>query len=288
MKNYQRLCDLVRDYPSLIHASNLIKKDAEARLLPDQRKALEIIVPAYLRYVNGCLNTTGISENDTRKRVALLNEYYAAYQPYYNTFSSQGKLRPTILEEFMYLLLKDHLAHFKQEYGDTGDVVRLGSVKAYSNLYFKAGDFRGFIHDVRTGINQKDQDFAIYRSIDMKINGQEQRINMPALSIEAKTYLDKTMFEGAVATAEKIKNGNPYSKYYVVTENYDVSFDVDPIYSRIDQIFVLRKSKRSKKDDIISPISADVVLALVREVDNHFRRTWSNIQSRMETDGLLI
>jgi len=40
-------------------------------------------------------------------------------------------------------------------------------------------------------------------------NWQENKIYVPIVSIECKTYLDKTMYEGSISTAEKIKKGIP-------------------------------------------------------------------------------
>ena len=77
----------------------------------------------------------------------------------------------------------------------------------------------------------KDQDFAIYREFDLKINDKIHNIRIPIVAIENKTYIDKTMLEGIIATAEKVKNGNPYSRFVVVSENYDVDLSVDPSYS---------------------------------------------------------
>lgn len=134
--------------------------------------------------------------------------------------------------------------------------------------------------------NDKAQDFAIYRPISLKIeDGSSTETNLPIVSIENKTYIDKTMLEGAVATAEKIKFGNPYSLYYIVTENYDVDLQVDPIYSRIDQIYVLRKSKRK---GVLQPIDANVVYGLVNDIKEHLERDWSNVEKKMKETGKIL
>ncbi|MFQ6055585.1 MAG: Bpu10I family restriction endonuclease, partial [Methanosarcinales archaeon] len=41
-------------------------------------------------------------------------------------------------------------------------------------------------------------------------------MHIPIVSIECKTYRDKTMFEGSVSTAEKIKKGNLYCIFLIV------------------------------------------------------------------------
>ena len=91
--------------------------------------------------------------------------------------------------------------------------------------------------------------------------GREKRVlKVPIISIECKTYLDKTMLEGSVSTAEKIKKGNPQAKFYIVTETYDVDYEVDIYGTQIDQIYVLRKQKREKTNSKdLNPISAEVI-----------------------------
>ena len=84
-----------------------------------------------------------------------------------------------------------------------------------------------------------------------------------------------------------MKLGNPYSTYIVVTETYAVDEDVDPIYSRIDQIFVLRKCKTDKENRLVQPISADVVSKIVQLVRCRFNREWSDVGSKIK-EGLIM
>jgi len=64
-------------------------------------------------------------------------------------------------------------------------------------------------------LNVKNQDFSISKEVILKSkvsnneNWQENKIHVPIVSIECKTYLDKTMYEGSISTAEKIKKGIP-------------------------------------------------------------------------------
>lgn len=277
------------DLKFLKHASNILAKiNNWDNLKDDQKSALPIIGEEYVYFLKENDKLSGFSKEIVEKRVALLNKYYDLFNDrYYNTFSSQGKFRSTILEEFMYLLLKDLIESKKNNIKtDVKDKLQLGSSRAYTSLFFSGTNLIGFIESPQIGINQKDQDFAIYRPISLKIEeGECTYTNLPIVSIENKTYIDKTMLEGAVATAEKIKFGNPYSLYYIVTENYDVDLQVDPIYSRIDQIYVLRKSKR--KGDL-KPIDADVVYSLVSDINEHLDRDWSNVKKKMEETGKIL
>lgn len=274
-------------YPQLRHANNLFCKWQDRKITKKQSDALCEILPEYYKYLKGNLKLVGYSESIIKERVKLVNDYYNFFyeNEYDNVFTSQGKFRPTILEEFMYLLFKDYITHIKEEYNDEDNVINSGAAKAYTNLYFTSPNFKKFIESPNIEINLKDQDFAIYRDFDLKINEKKHHIRIPIVAIENKTYIDKTMLEGIIATAEKVKNGNPYSKFIVVSENYDVDLAVDPAYSRIDQIYVLRKCKRKEAWANIDP---NVVIRFFREVEAHIQRPWSDVESKMRNDGVII
>lgn len=138
----------------------------------------------------------------------------------------------------MFILFRDYVAELKRKYKDADNLIQGGAAKAYTNLYFTASGIESFVKAPNVEINVKDQDFAIYRKVDLSIDGKNKEIKVPIVAVENKTYLDKTMLEGVIATAEKLKSGNPYTRFVVVSENYDVDMKVDPIYSLIDQIYV--------------------------------------------------
>lgn len=233
----------------------------------------------------------GDSDAAITKKVKLLNEYKDFIdQPKFrkekgnlNGFTPQSKLHSTVIEEFMYHLLKGIPALKDKE-------LVFGPTKAYSNLYFAPTDLNTFEKKSGIVINTKDQDFAISKKITITTEAsgsgesEKKEVSVPVVSIECKTFLDKTMYEGSVATAEKIKRGNPYSLFLIVTETYEVSPDVDPKYSQIDQIYVLRKSSRR---NLRLPVQADIVIALYRRVAAHLCADWRNVEKRIES-GLLI
>ena len=274
----------------LSHASNILVKENDrqnGKLTRSQADGLEEIVSQYIRYINGMFQNKGFTKAIIKNRVNLLNDYYnfIHYNAYDNLFTSQGKFRSTILEEFMYILFADYVEFLKKEHRDINDVIHCGSAKAYTNLYFSAPRFRDFVAAPSIEINVKDQDFAIYRDITIVVEGEEKIAKLPVAAIENKTYLDKTMLDSVIATAEKVKQGFPYARFVVVAENYDVSLDVDPIYSRIDQIYVLRKSKRKEQWHEIDP---DVVVRMFEETKQHIERPWSDIASKMRDEGVIL
>lgn len=285
-KEYKFINEARELHPQLSHASNIVAK-ASGNLSAKESAALETLIPKYAQYLKKMLRISGYDKTSVGRKVDALNEYYNFMHDngLDRVFSAQGKFRPTILEEFLFLLFKDYVDVVKRK-DDVDDVLNSGSVKAYSNLYFKAKNFREFIKSPEIGVNEKDQDFAIYRTFEISINNADPlQIRIPALAIEAKTYIDKTMLDSIIATAEKIKSGNPHTRFIAVSERYDVSFSVDPAYSRIDQIYVLRKTMR--KSEWID-VDKKVVWRMFEETIKHLERPWSDIETRIKDDGVII
>lgn len=280
----------VKDIPYLVHAKSILtqcqhlsgsKKPSEQEKLA----ALSRIVAEYEKYY--AVNVQkGSDDVVIRKRVAALNAYYNFIHDagFDNLFNPQTKFRPSILEEFMALLFRDLIQDVQGECpcGRLG----LGSVKAYANLYFYGKDFRTFVANPTIGLNLKDQDFAIYRNVTLKMDDNKPVLaSLPIVAVECKTFIDKTMLEGSVATAEKLKAGNPYALFCMVSELYDVAPTVDPAYSRIDQIYILRKTtRRGERQDI----DADVVISFVNRVKQHLERPWSDVAKKLADTGTLI
>lgn len=274
------------NHSQLSHASNICTKSGKG-VKAKEKRALENVIPIYAEYLEKQKELKGYSVQVVKERVRLLNEYYRDYNHLQldTVFSSQGKFRSTILEEFMFLLFRDYVADLKRKYKDAENLIQGGAAKAYTNLYFTASGIENFVKAPNVEINVKDQDFAIYRKVKLSIDGKSKEIKVPIVAVENKTYLDKTMLEGVIATAEKLKSGNPYTRFVVVSENYDVDLKVDPIYSRIDQIYVLRKSKRK---EYFAPIDADVVIRFFQETRCHIERPWSNIEAKMRKEGVIL
>jgi hypothetical protein len=264
-----------------IHGDNLIHK-LETEKNSENLLLLSEIEDKYNEWKNNNMSITGITQNDINKKVELLNDYKKFIdQPKFKKevsnllgFTSQSQLHSTVLEEFMYYLFKDiwRLRNKKLNWGRT---------QAYTNLYFAPVNIDSFEESSNIVINVKNQDFSISKEVILQSrvtnneNWQENKIFVPIVSIECKTYLDKTMYEGSFSTAEKIKKGNPYCIFLIVTETYEVSLNVDPKYSSIDQIYVLRKENGK------NPIYEDVVWDLFTFVESHINSDWYNVRQRI-------
>ena len=274
---------ILSENKNYIHASNIRTKLKGKN--SNEANDLKKLYENYIQKIKQ-INHNGNEEKIISEKVKFLNAYYEDFDRgnFGNIFSSQSKLRSTILEEFLCILFEDLICK-KQEELKTENL-KAGGVKAYSNLYFSSENLKQFVISPIIGINQKDQDYAIYRSLNLVVNGQiSKEINLPIVSIEAKTYIDKTMLEGSIATAEKIKSGNPYAKFFMVAETYEVDQSVDPAYSRIDQIYVLRKSSTRSST---TPIDFNVVHSLYADVKNHLNRDWGNIKQKLSAFGKVI
>jgi len=276
---------------SQIHGKNILAKlQRLSGLSPIQKKQLPKVIKKYKEWKNNNERLMEYSANAIKQRVKWLNEYKNEIEGV--DFSAQSKFHPSVIEEFLYYLFKDLLGELNQKAQKVREndkeikKMLLGGIRAYSNLYFAPENLVDFIKTPNMKINVKDQDFAIYRSILIRADREQKLINVPAASIECKTYIDKTMLEGSIATAEKIKNGNPYCLFLVVTETYDVSFEADPAYSRIDQIYVLKKQKRRANKN--NPIYFDVVNDLFEFVRDHLERDWSNIEQKLNKEGKIL
>lgn len=305
IEEIKEICD---KHQALIHASNILKKAEDCvkeNASSSKISKLKILIPKYLDYVKAQLSIeqefveysrdNEVVNENIKKRVDLLNDYYQFFEDEgiegKGGFDSRSKIRSTILEEFMYLIFKDYVNQLLRDCKVESSILQNGSVKAYSNLYFSAPTIEDFVKCPTIELNTKDQDYAIYRTVDISIKNagaSTRTANIPILAIENKTFLDKTMLEGAIATAEKIKMGAPYAVYVVATETYAVKFEVDPVYSRIDQIFVLRKCKHNQNKRLPKDIDVEVVKSMFWYIIERLQRPWAQIEEKLTSFGTII
>jgi hypothetical protein len=264
-----------------IHGKNILAKIKNYRGKGSNiyKKAIHL----YKRWKLQNENIMGSTLKAIKNKVRFLNNYMDKISEI-EIFSSQSKYHSSVLEEFFYYLFSDLINNINRPKRSANKIM-LGGIRAYSNLYFAPKSIYEFKKTSSIKVNVKDQDFSIYRNVKLTAEDIETTLNVPVVSIECKTYIDKTMLEGSIATAEKIKNGNPYCLFIVVAETYSVSFDVDPAYSRIDQIYILRKSKDTSKS---SKIDYHVVCDLFKYVKKHISRDWSNIKNKLLNNGKII
>lgn len=172
-------------------------------------------------------------------------------------FTSQSKYEPTILEEFIGFLLFPIIKDCPN--------IKCGPVKAYSEMNINVSIKE---KQAITSFEQKtkNQDFSIYT--EKKLDGSTIVLQIPLISIECKTYIDKTMLEGSINTAERIKRGNPHSKFYVVSETWDLSDQENINPNEIDDMFIVRKCKRKENGKIDADVLKDLYNTIQQDLTN--------------------
>lgn len=228
--------------------------------------------------------TKEITEQDfgvILERTRLLNEYkdFVDRQKYAEKFDSRSNLHSSILEEFMFYLFKDLVGSFSNE-------ALLGKSKTFKDIFFKPDSYQGMLDSPNALIERKDHDFAIGVKVISKIRCQgsqkeeEYVWDLPAVAIECKTYLDKTMLQDASTAAEQLQHRNPNALYIVVAEWLKLTESVNLRKFKIDQIYVLRKQKntdrefRYKDSYIKNPIYEDVIDNLFNQVRDFLSEPW--------------
>lgn len=225
-----------------------------------------------------------VSDNDNEiinERVRLFSEYkdFIDQQKYAENFDSRSNLHSSVLEEFIFYLFKDLVFEYSE-------FAQLGKAHAFKDIFFNAPNFKEMVAKPYTKIEKKDHDFVIGVNIEttMKVSGgddiDEITLQIPAVAIECKTYLDKTMLEGSSTAAEQLENKNPNGIYIVVSEWLKLTSQVNLGKYKVDQIYVLRKQKNTDREYryldayVKNPIHEDVVLHLFNMVRTHLGTDW--------------
>lgn len=216
-----------------------------------------------------------------KQRAVLFTNYkdFIDQQHYAEKFDSRSNLHSTVLEEFIFYLFRDLVQSFSAE-------ALIGKAYAFKDIFFLPPSYEAMIGLPHARIERKDHDFAIGVSITAKLKceGREQEetheFQIPAVAIECKTYLDKTMLEGSSTAAEQLKVRNPNALYLVVSEWLKLTENINPRKFKVDQIYVLRKQKNTDREFRFlpgyqkNPIHEDVVAHLFNSVRDHLTSSW--------------
>lgn len=287
-----------------VHGDNLEQKENHPTKYRDEtsRQYLREIRPKYDEWkaANLALNgpTRQVDDGDfaiIEERVRLFNEYkdFLDQQQYAEQFDSRSNLHSSALEEFMYYLFKDLVADYSQH-------ALIGKSHAFKDIFFRCASYYEMITQPHTMVEKKDHDFVIGATINasFQCDGmtviERESFDMPAVAIECKTYLDKTMLEGASTAAEQLKSRNPNAIYYVVAERLKLTEAVNLKKYKVDQIYVLRKQKNTDREFryldgyVANPIYADVVWHLFDSVRTYLATDWQGAIADGIERGYLI
>ena len=123
---------------------------------------------------------------------------------------------------------------------DFEGVPLVGKSHAFKDMFFAPKNFQDMVQRPALRVETKDHDFVIGigRSYfgDGSADVQNEVFEVPAIAIECKTYLDKTMLEASSIAAEQLKYKNPNAKYFVVMEWLKLTDKVNLKKYKVDQI----------------------------------------------------
>lgn len=273
-----------------IHGDNLRQKEKSVKKYSDP-KSKEFLKEIRKKYDIWKLNNDEIKGPFTKKqsldeslvqeRVEIFSEYknFLDQQKYAEHFDSRSNLHSSVLEEFMYFLFRDLVTEFSSN-------ALIGKAHTFKDIFFLPQSFTKMVSSPCIRIEKKDHDFAIGANVDalFQVEGSETSENhslqIPAVAIECKTYLDKTMLEGASTAAEQLKARNPNAIYIVVSEWLKLTSNINLKKFKVDQIYVFRKQKNTDREFRYlptyekNPIFHDVVFRLFEQVREHLTSNW--------------
>jgi len=247
----------------LVHGNNIEQKENHKTKYKDadSRRYLSEIRKRYDLWRTANLVLQGpfpvSSQHDSElisKRVKLLNEYkdFLDQQHYAEKFDSRSNLHSSVLEEFMYYLFKDLVLGISEN-------ALIGKSHSFKDVFFRAPSYREMLKAPYALFEVKDHDFAIGASVkaSMLCKGADteetHNWDIPAVAIECKTYLDKTMLQDVSTAAEQLKQKNPNAMYIVVAERLKLTESVNLKKYKIDQIYILRKQKNTDREFTFAP-----------------------------------
>lgn len=199
------------------------------------------------------------------------------------------------MEEFIFYLFRDLVEAISKD-------ALIGKSHSFKDLFFRPASFNEMVLSAKPFVEKKDHDFAIGAKLNvtMQVEGQpvesaiKDQWHLPAVAIECKTYLDKTMLQDVSTAAEQLQYKNPNAMYIVVAEWLKLTESVNLKKYKIDQIYILRKQKNTDREFryndgyVKNPVYEDVVLDLFLRVRDHLTADWSGSIADGLSRGILI
>lgn len=285
-----------------VHGDNLTQKELTVIPQSNNEKLLREIRAKYNEWRNGNENLLGpfavATDDDVtiiKERTRLFNEYkdFIDQQVYAEAFDSRSNLHSSVLEEFVFYLFRDLVKSISEN-------ALIGKSHAYKDIFYSSSSFVEMVQKPGFHVEKKDHDFVIGVDITAAFRckgGDEQQnenLQIPAVAIECKTYLDKTMLEGASNAAAQLMAVNPNALYIVLSEWLKLTDDINLRKYKVDQIYILRKQKNTDRKYRFlptyhkNPIYPDVVEHLFHVVRNHLTSSWNNTNSAGLERGYLL
>jgi hypothetical protein len=273
-----------------VHGNNLEQKESHPTKYRDaasRRYLIEIRIK-YDEWKKANMELIGPSavaakgdQKTIEQRVKLLNDYknFLDQQHFAEKFDSRSNLHSSVLEEFMYYLFRDMVNELSSH-------ALLGKSHTFKDLFFRPTSYEEMLKQPHMLIEKKDHDFAIGVRLnasfrcDGQTSAQNDQWDIPAVAVECKTYLDKTMLQDASTAADQLKQRNPNALYIVVAEWLKLTEAVNLKKFKIDQIYVLRKQKNTDREFRFdegyekNPIYSDPVFHLYTTTRTFLTTSW--------------
>lgn len=260
-----------------IHESNF--KNKIANNYKEKGKEIEKFYnEVYLKYRASLEELEYTSEKiEVFKQAArLIDEYLIKVEEFSDkiNITSQSKFRSTFIEEISSYLFKDI------------PLIRDNTFDIFNKNVFSGMKINNKMH---IDIIPKDVDFCIGKRVSVVVEGiQTMQINIPIVCVEAKTYLDATMFGEVQFSSKQIKNACPNVKTYVLMEYNDVSKEkilAARYDNNLNEMFVLRGG--SRKDSIVkTPLDENTLLNYYMEIKKCVENT--TMEDSVITPGRLL
>lgn len=262
------------------HGSNLLTK---IKLYKDTKSQtyLEKFAKKYIELFNLANNQKKITK-EFLKTYAEKTDEYLFFLRNNIFFSHQSDLISSVIPEFFCQLYKIKLLENKKKYNVSGQ----------ENLKI---DFQ-LQHNKNKQIlfKEKRVDVAVFENVDLDLNSSKSKIIIPIIALEIKVNLDKNMIYGIINTSESIKKLFPNSLYCCVTEFADLDLKTQNFkYSDIDEIYILRKQKRSeyRRNKKLNKINIELVehnLKMFEKKISNDNLNDLSLESKMSKFGRLI
>ena len=284
--------------PALKHGNNIKQKEEHKTKYRDakSKRLLNEITTQYQQWAKQNNAIKGLDKEAIKQKVALFNQYkdFIDQRKYAEAFDSRSNLHSSVLEEFLYYLFKD-LVDLNNE------ATYIGAATTFKTIYFTPPNFSSMNKRPYVKVEPKNQDFIIgtFVTASFSCKGsaggdtETQEFRLPAVAIEAKTYLDKTMLEGISRGADELKSICPTAKIFVVSEYLKLDRDVNLQRFKVDQIYVLRRQRNTDREVRLSgnfvknPIYEDLVWDLFEEVKAHLTAEKWDVEGALERGKLL-
>lgn len=303
-------------HDELPHRGNILAKRTSRKYVAEKHQALLAeIEPREMQWHKANEEITGTDYAAIKAKVDLLNPYkdFLDQQMYAEGFDSRSRLHSSALEQFCYYLFRDVVKEVVAEVtAKTGKPVEplIGDGTAvFEDMHFAPSGFAEMLIKPSVRVKTKDHDFVVGQNVlnvlfnvrrdgtlfDPKDESRSHQtlLKVPAVVIECKTYLDRTMLDGAAYSAMRLKASNPHCMFILVAEYLKLNEEENPRLTKLDEIYILRKQINTDREFrfdpqyVKKPIDILLVWDLFETVRKHLRIEWGAGTDALERGKLI-